>query len=97
MAERESRELVADQAREVARGWSGPDADPSWALVAALFDAHADASAGERTVAAPVKLLHDRNTLKLLTAFKEISDRGIRHRLVSLVDTIARAKPKASR
>ncbi len=65
--------------------------------VAALFDAHADTSAGERNGAAPVKLLHDRNTLKLLTAFKDISDRGIRHRLVSLVDTIARAKAKAAR
>lgn len=30
-------EQVADQAREVARGWSGRDADPEWALVGALF------------------------------------------------------------
>ena len=36
---------IADQAREVARGWSGPDAEPGWALVAALFDAIADDAA----------------------------------------------------
>ena len=36
---------IADQAREVARGWSGPDAEPGWALVAALFDAVADDAA----------------------------------------------------
>jgi transcriptional regulator with XRE-family HTH domain len=65
--------------------------------VAALFDAHAETSAGENAGAAPVKLIHDRNTLKLLTAFKGITDRGIRNRLVSLVDTIAKANPKASR
>ena len=29
----------------VARGWSGPDAKPGWALVAALFDAVADDAA----------------------------------------------------
>src|SRR5829696_4068315 len=29
---------IADQAREVGRGWSGPDADPSWTLVATLFE-----------------------------------------------------------
>lgn len=65
--------------------------------VGALFDTHADTSAGERTTTAPVKLIHDRNTLKLLTAFKSITDRGIRHRLVSLVDTIAKAAPKTPR
>jgi hypothetical protein len=31
--------FIADQAREVARGWSGPEAEPGWALVAAVFDA----------------------------------------------------------
>jgi hypothetical protein len=30
---------IADQAREVAAGWSGDDAEPSWALVAAVFEA----------------------------------------------------------
>jgi transcriptional regulator with XRE-family HTH domain len=65
--------------------------------VAALFEAHAETSAGDSAGTAPVKLIHDRNTLKLLTAFKGITDRGIRNRLVSLVDTIAKANPKASR
>jgi hypothetical protein len=32
-------DVIRDQAREVGRGWSGPDADPAWALVGALFDA----------------------------------------------------------
>ncbi|MGH9270213.1 MAG: DUF2332 family protein [Ilumatobacteraceae bacterium] len=32
-------DAIRDQAAEVARGWSGPDADPGWALTAALFDA----------------------------------------------------------
>lgn len=32
------RGQIADQAREVGRGWSGRDADPDWALVAALFE-----------------------------------------------------------
>ncbi len=30
---------IRDQAHEVGRGWSGPDAEPGWALVGALFDA----------------------------------------------------------
>jgi hypothetical protein len=29
---------IRDQAREVGRGWSGPDAEPGWALTAALFE-----------------------------------------------------------
>jgi hypothetical protein len=32
-------DVISDQAREVGRGWSGPDAEPTWSLVAALFDA----------------------------------------------------------
>lgn len=64
--------------------------------VGALFDANADTSAGENTGTAPVKLIPDRNTLKLLTSFGDITDRGIRHSLVNLIDTIAKAK-KASR
>ena len=42
MATRDLLESIADQAREVGRGWSGPDADPGWALVGALFHALAD-------------------------------------------------------
>ena len=30
---------IRDEAHEVGRGWSGPDAEPGWALVGALFDA----------------------------------------------------------
>jgi hypothetical protein len=33
---------IRDQAREVARGWSGADAEPGWALVAGIFDALAE-------------------------------------------------------
>ena len=33
------RRRSRDQAHEVGRGWSGPDAEPGWALVGALFDA----------------------------------------------------------
>ncbi len=36
------RQAVIDQAREVAAGWSGPDAPASWWLTAALLDALAD-------------------------------------------------------
>lgn len=35
-------EEMRDQALEVARGWSGPDAPPTWRLTAALFEAIAD-------------------------------------------------------
>jgi hypothetical protein len=42
MVGRDVLESIADQAREVGGGWSGPDADPEWALVAALFDTLAD-------------------------------------------------------
>jgi transcriptional regulator with XRE-family HTH domain len=65
--------------------------------IGALFDANADTSPGESTGTAPVKLIADRNTLKLLTAFGGIAHRGIRHRLVDLVDTIAKSKPKTPR
>src|SRR5918994_7122380 len=36
---RSSVDAIRDQAAEVARGWSGPDADAGWALTAALFGA----------------------------------------------------------
>ena len=59
--------------------------------IGALFDANADTSPGERAGAAPVKLIPDRNTLKLLTAFGGIAHREVRHSLVELVDAIAKA------
>jgi len=33
---------IRDQAREIARGWSGADTEPGWALVAAPFHALAE-------------------------------------------------------
>jgi transcriptional regulator with XRE-family HTH domain len=65
--------------------------------IGALFDANAITSAGESKAAAPVKLLSDRSTLKLLTAFDSIAHRKIRHSLIDLVDTIAKASPKRAR
>jgi len=65
--------------------------------IGALFDANADASPGKSTGTAPVKLIPDRNTLKLLTAFGGIAHGKIRHSLVGLVDAIARATPKTPR
>jgi len=59
--------------------------------IGALFDANADISPGESAGAAPVKLIPDRNTLKLLTAFGGIAHREVRHSLVELVDAIAKA------
>jgi len=63
--------------------------------IGALFDANAITSRGETT--APAKLLPDRSTLKLLTAFDGIAHRKIRHSLIDLVDTIAKATPKSAR
>jgi transcriptional regulator with XRE-family HTH domain len=65
--------------------------------IGALFDTNADMSPGASTGAAPVKLIPDRKTLKLLTAFGGIANRGIRHCLVNLVDTIAKTKSKTPR
>jgi transcriptional regulator with XRE-family HTH domain len=65
--------------------------------ISALFDANADTSSGERTGSAPVRLIPDRATLKLLTAFGGIAHRRIRHCLVDLVDTLAKVKPKTQR
>jgi transcriptional regulator with XRE-family HTH domain len=65
--------------------------------VGALFDANAATSPGESARAAPVKLIPDRNTLKLLTAFGSIAHGKIRHSLVDLVDAIAKASPKTPR
>jgi transcriptional regulator with XRE-family HTH domain len=65
--------------------------------IGTLFDANANTSTGESTGTAPVKLIPDRNTLKLLTAFGGIAHSKIRHSLVGLVDAIAKATPKARR
>jgi transcriptional regulator with XRE-family HTH domain len=65
--------------------------------ISALFEANADTSQGKSNGTAPAKLIPDRNTLKLLTAFGGIEHRKVRHSLVDLVDAIARATPKALR
>jgi transcriptional regulator with XRE-family HTH domain len=65
--------------------------------ISALFDANAVTSPGERTGTAPAKLIPDRHTLKLLTAFGAIAHRKIRYSLVDLVDAIAKATPKTAR
>jgi transcriptional regulator with XRE-family HTH domain len=62
--------------------------------IATLFDANADTSPGQSTGTAPVKLIPDRNTLKLLTAFGDIAPAKIRNSLVGLVNAIAKATPK---
>jgi transcriptional regulator with XRE-family HTH domain len=65
--------------------------------IGALFDVNANTSLGESKGAAPVKLLPDRSTLKLLIAFGGITHPEIRHSLIDLVDTIARVTPKKPR
>jgi transcriptional regulator with XRE-family HTH domain len=62
-----------------------------------LFDANADTSPGKSMGTTPVKLIPDRNALKLLTAFGGIAPGKIRHSLVGLVDAIEKATRKASR
>ena len=62
--------------------------------IAALFDVNASTSKGESV---PVKLLPDRDTLKLLTGFGGIAHRKIRHSLVDLVDAIAKSTSKTRR
>jgi transcriptional regulator with XRE-family HTH domain len=65
--------------------------------IGALFDVNANASLGASKGTALVKLLPDRSTLKLLTAFAGIAHPEIRHSLIDLVDTIARVTPKRPR
>jgi hypothetical protein len=63
--ERPAVDAIRDQAAEVARGWSGPDADPGWALTAALFDAIA---ADERILRLASEIPADRIPALLLAA-----------------------------
>jgi transcriptional regulator with XRE-family HTH domain len=65
--------------------------------IGALFDVNANTSLGVGNGPAPVKLLPDRSTLKLLIAFGGITHPEIRHSLIDLVDTIARVTPKKLR
>jgi transcriptional regulator with XRE-family HTH domain len=57
--------------------------------VSALFDPNADTGA---TGAAPVKLVPDKSTLRLLTSFADVTHRGIRRCLIELIDEIAKAE-----
>ena len=63
--------------------------------IGALFDANADTSRGKNGGSAPAKLIPDRNSLKLLTAFGDIAHRKVRHSLVDLVDAIAKSTSKS--
>jgi transcriptional regulator with XRE-family HTH domain len=65
--------------------------------ISALFDANANTSPGKSTGAAPIKLIPDRSTLKLLTAFGGIAHRKIRYSLINLVDAIAKPTPKTAK
>jgi transcriptional regulator with XRE-family HTH domain len=65
--------------------------------ISTLFDANAVTSPGASGHTAPVKLIPDRNTLKLLTAFGDIAHHKIRHSLVELIDAIAKATAKTTR
>jgi transcriptional regulator with XRE-family HTH domain len=60
--------------------------------IGALFDANADT--GEAAGTAPVRLIPDKSTLRLLTSFAGVTNRAIRHCLVELVDRIAKAERK---
>jgi len=65
--------------------------------IGALFEVSADASPGKSTSAAPVRLIPDKGTLRLLTSFTDIPDRPIRRCLIQLVDGIANATRKRER
>jgi transcriptional regulator with XRE-family HTH domain len=65
--------------------------------IGALFKGTVDASRGNGTGEVPVKLIHDATTVKLLTAYAEITDRSVRRELSELVDRIAKSAKKKSR
>jgi transcriptional regulator with XRE-family HTH domain len=64
----------------------------------ALFEAHAETFAdGAVAGRAPVHLISDKSALKLLAAYADITDRGIRRGVSQMVDVIARASRKAKK
>jgi transcriptional regulator with XRE-family HTH domain len=65
--------------------------------ISALFDVNANTSPGKSAGKIPIKLIPDRSTLKLLTAFGGIAHRKVRYSLVDLVNAIAKATPKTRR
>ena len=67
--------------------------------IGALFEGTVDASPGKGKGggAVSVKLIPDAATVKLLTAYAEITDRSVRSNLSELVDRIAKSAKRKSR
>jgi transcriptional regulator with XRE-family HTH domain len=65
--------------------------------IGALFDANAETSPRKSAGTVPAKLIPDRNTLELLTAFGGIGHRKLRYSLVDLVNAIAKATSKSAK
>jgi transcriptional regulator with XRE-family HTH domain len=73
-------------------------ADTFGVPIGALFKGTVDASLGKGTGRdVPVKLIPDTTTVKLLTAYAEITDRSVRRNLSELVDLIAKSAKRKSR
>jgi transcriptional regulator with XRE-family HTH domain len=65
--------------------------------IGALFDANAATSPRKGAGTVPAKLIPDRNTLELLTAFDGIAHRKLRYSLVDLIGAIAKATSKPAK
>jgi transcriptional regulator with XRE-family HTH domain len=66
--------------------------------IGALFKDSVDASPGKGMGGdVPVKLISDTTTVKLLTAYAEITDRSMRRKLSELVGLIAKSAKRESR
>jgi transcriptional regulator with XRE-family HTH domain len=65
--------------------------------IGALFKDTMDASPGKAGGAIPVGLVTDTATIRLLTAYAEITDRSVRSQLSGLVERIAASAKKKSR
>jgi transcriptional regulator with XRE-family HTH domain len=62
----------------------------------ALFETNANTAPGNRPAsAAPVRLVSDRSTLRLLTSYSEIADPTMRRNLIRLIDGIAKGMRKS--
>jgi transcriptional regulator with XRE-family HTH domain len=73
-------------------------ADTFGVPIGALFKGTVDAPLGKGTGRdVPVKLIPDTTTVKLLTAYAEITDRSVRRNLSELVDLIAKSVKRKSR
>jgi hypothetical protein len=66
--------------------------------IGALFRGSVDGSVGKATGGdVPVKLVSDATTVKMLTAYAEITDRSVRRNLSELIDRIAKSAKRKSR